>query len=171
MVVITAGTVQLSPTFHKDLNWFRAYVQDSSGLYMIHEDTRPPIALFIDACATRAGTICGNQAYHTIFPTILLGEKHPICHLEAINVGAVLRTWAWWLKGCLVDLHTDNNTSAAIFQLGRGRDSYIQASAWELWLICVNADITLVVSLCQWNHSLKRWRHLAIFTRASPLRA
>ena len=41
-----AGTVQLSPGFHKDLNWFRAYLQDSNVVYMIHEDTRTPIPIF-----------------------------------------------------------------------------------------------------------------------------
>ena len=73
-------------------------------------------------------------------------EKHPICHLETVNAVAALKTWAQCLQGCLVHLHTDNNTAAAIFQLGRGRDSYIQACARELWLICAVNDIMLVVS-------------------------
>ena len=75
-----------------------------------------------------------------------MGEKHPICHLEAVNTVATLKTWVQRLQGCLVHLHTDNNTAAAIFQPGTGRDSYIQTCAQELWLICVHADITLVVS-------------------------
>ena len=66
--------------------------------------------------------------------------------LKAVNAVAALKTWEWWLKGCLVYLHTDKNTAAATFQLRRGRDSYIQACAWELWFICAHADITLAVS-------------------------
>ena len=83
-----------------------------------------------------------------MFPTRLVWEKHPICHLEAVNVVAALKTWAQRLQGCLVHLHTDNNMAVAIFQLGRGMpaEAYIQACARELWLICVPADITLVVS-------------------------
>ena len=100
---------------------------------MIHEDTRIPIPLFIDACATGAGTICGDQAYH------------PLCHMEAVNVVAALRTWAHRLMGCRVHLH-----NIAIqwqpYSNCWGRDSYIQACTCELWLICAHADITLAIS-------------------------
>ena len=112
----------------------------------VHEENRPSISLFIDACATGAAAICDTLVYHIILPTRLVEEKCPICHLEAVNVVATLEIWVQHLHGCLVHLHTDNNTVAAIFQLCRGRDSYVQACARELWLMCAHADITLVVS-------------------------
>ena len=74
----------------------------------MHEDSQPPITIFVNTCATVAGAIYRHQAYHTEFPKELIGKNHTICHLEAVNAVAVLKTWAPQLKGCLVHLHTDN---------------------------------------------------------------
>ena len=54
------GLVQLSARFQKYLNWFGAYLQSSNRLYIMHEGNRHPILLFINACATGAGAICGK---------------------------------------------------------------------------------------------------------------
>ena len=67
-------------------------------------------------------------AYHMEFPPQLVGEDHPICHLDDVNAVAALLTWASQLQGCLVHLHTDNATAAAIFQLSRAVDITCQVS-------------------------------------------
>ena len=95
----------------------------------------PPIPLFMYMCTTGEGTICGQQAYHMGFSHKLLGKGHPICRLEVVNAVAAHKTWAHQWKGCLVHLHTDNITAAAIFQLGKERYAYIQSCTRELWLI------------------------------------
>ena len=131
----------------KYLSWFSAYLPSTNRVFIMHEDSQPPIPLFVEVCVVGVGAICWHQAYHIEFPTKLIGEEHPICHLETVNAVAALKTWAPQLKCCLVHLHTDNATAtAAIFQLSRGRDSYIQSCTREMWLICAQADITLAVS-------------------------
>ena len=45
----------------------------------------------------------------------------------------------------LVHLFSDNTTAVSIFQVGRGHDYFIHASAREVWLTCATWDITLEV--------------------------
>ena len=59
---------------------------------------------------------------------------------------AALRTWTHKIQGRHVHFHMDNTMAATIFQLGRGKDTFIQACARKLWLICAHSDITLAVS-------------------------
>ena len=112
----------------------------------MHHDNSTPISLYINAYATGVGAICGSEADRTQFPPQLVAEDHPVYHLEVVNAVAAIRVWASPLQCCLVHLHMDNTMAATIFQLGKGRDANIHACAHELWLICVTAHVTLVVS-------------------------
>ena len=47
----------------------------------------------------------------------------------------------------LVHLFSDNTTAVTIFQVGKGRDAFIQAYAREIWLTCTAWNITLP---CSW---------------------
>ena len=46
----------------------------------------------------------------------------------------------------VIHIFMDNAMTAAIFQIGKGRDNYIQVCARQLWLICADLDITLRVT-------------------------
>ena len=72
------GDVTLSEEFQKDLNCFATYLPTSNRVYMIHEDDRVPIPLYIDACSTGAGAICLLEAYHMQFSPSIINASHPI---------------------------------------------------------------------------------------------
>ena len=77
----------------KDLNWFNAYLPSTNGVYITHDDVRSPIHLCVDVCATGAGTMYRQEAYHAEFHSHSKGADRPIvCHLEAVNAVAVLGT-------------------------------------------------------------------------------
>ena len=77
------------------------------------------------------------------FPPHVLTQNLSICHLEALNALVAIKLWAPQFRGRLIHLFSDNVTSVAIFQAGRGRDAFIQACAKEVWLTCAAWDITL----------------------------
>ena len=77
------------------------------------------------------------DTYHTEFPWQVLGKGQSICDLEALNAHLPSRK---------VILHSDSATMVAIFLTGRGKVSYIQACANEIWLPCTIDDITLTFS-------------------------
>ena len=56
-----------------------------------------------------------------------------------------VKVWAPTFARQLVHLFSDNTTAMVIFQVGKGRDAFIQACAREIWLTCAAWDITLAV--------------------------
>ena len=157
------GVVHLSPEFKKDLAWFHQYLPCTNGVFLIHEESRTPIPLFVDACTSGCGAVTSDQAYHRVFPPQILHQNLPICHLEALNAVVALKVWAHMFSGHLVHLFSVNTTSVAIFQVGRSRDAFIQACTRGIWLTCATWDITLAVghisgaSLEGTADALSRW--------------
>ena len=100
--------------------------------------------MHVPQAACRA--ISQQEAYHTTFPAHVLNDNRPICHLEALSVVVAVKYWALHWKGHVVHLYSDNATVLTIFQAGRGRDSFIEVCARELWLACVQFSITLGVA-------------------------
>ena len=43
------GSTPMSPEFRKDLAWFQQYLPCTNGVYLIHEESRTPIPLYVDA--------------------------------------------------------------------------------------------------------------------------
>ena len=86
------GVVKLSNKFCKDRNWFHMYMHSTNGVFIIHKDSRFPIHIFCYACSMGPGAICRWSAYHVTFPTNIIREQHPICHLEALNAVAAIKT-------------------------------------------------------------------------------
>ena len=46
------GVVHLSPEFREDLAWFQQYLPHTNGVFLIHEESRTPILLFVDLCTS-----------------------------------------------------------------------------------------------------------------------
>ena len=76
----------LSHEFQHDIEWFKAYLPQSNEVYIMDEDGRKPIHMFVETCTEGAGTLCQSEEYHTQFSSSVLDEQHPICHLEASAV-------------------------------------------------------------------------------------
>jgi hypothetical protein len=101
--------------------------------------------MYVDSCSTGAGTLCQQQAYHLTYPQHILDKKPPICHLDALNCVIALKQWAHHLTHSKVVIHCDSATAVAVMQAGKGRDSYIQACAREIWLVAAMHHISLSV--------------------------
>jgi hypothetical protein len=99
----------------------------------------------VDSCLTGAGALCEDQAYHTVYPETIRRQDHHISHLEALNCMAAVKLWAPRLAGKTAVLHCDSATAVAILQVGKGRDTFIQQCARELWLVTALHDIDLAV--------------------------
>ena len=157
------GRIALSPEFKMDVAWFSKYLPTTDRVFIIHEDDRVPVHLFVDACTSGCGAVTKWAAYHTQFAPHVVREGHPICHLEALNAVVAITLWAPSFSKSLVHLFSDNTTAVAIFHVGRGRDSFLQACAREIWLTCAVWDITLAVgdvsgaSLTDTADALSRW--------------
>ena len=114
------GHIQLDSSFHKDIQWFLAYLPHTNGIYITSPENREPVQLFMDACGTGCGELCQQKAYHKVFPEWVLAAQHPICQLEALNALVTVRRWVPSLKGRLVHPLSDSTMAVAIFQPDMG---------------------------------------------------
>ena len=56
------GYCTLSSEFHKDLAWFDHFLPTSCGTFLIHQDDRHPVHLYINACMSGCGAITASRA-------------------------------------------------------------------------------------------------------------
>ena len=68
---------RLTPEVRKD--WFAQFLPSTNGVFMIHEDSRTPFSMYIDAYTIGAGVVLADEAYYTEFPAHMLLTTHPIC--------------------------------------------------------------------------------------------
>ena len=129
-----SGPTPLYPDFHKDLHWLCRFLTTTDDTFIIHEDGRIPVPVFVDACSLGCGGCTLTEAYHVHFPSTILHKEQPICHLKALNMVVAVKLWAPHLGHKLIHLYSDNATAVAIFQAGRGRDEFTQACAREVWI-------------------------------------
>ena len=90
--------------------------------------------------------ICQSEAYHAKFPQHVINQSHPICHLEVLNVVVAITLYAQKYKGQLLHLFYDSVIAMAIFQAGRGQDTFLLSCVREVWLTCTIWDITLCIT-------------------------
>ena len=114
-------------------------------MFLLHEEKRTLLQVYMDACMSGAGGVLRPQAYHARFPPHVLSADPAICHLEALNAVVALTLWADRLRGQLVHLFSDSSMAVMVFQAGRGRDELLQSCPTQLWLVCAQPDITLRV--------------------------
>ena len=66
---------------------------------IIDKDVRQVVEIYVDACTTGCGTLCGKEVYRTTFPPHMLDRGHPICELEALSTTVAIKLWAPILAG------------------------------------------------------------------------
>ena len=78
-------TINLTQEFKKDLAWFHEFLSQTDGVYIIHQETRTPVPLYVDACSSSRGVLTGAEGYHSTFFTSILQQDRPICQLDVLN--------------------------------------------------------------------------------------
>ena len=79
------GEITLNLEFTTDVNWFINYLAGTNSVFIMDQDHRSPIHVYVDTCTTGCRAVCQAEAYHSESPASILQENHPICELEAIN--------------------------------------------------------------------------------------
>ena len=115
----------LSTEFQKDVTWFQSFFPRIDCVFLIHEDTRVPIPLFVDACTSICRAVTTTEAYHVEFPNPIAQKNLSICHLEALNAIVTIKVCVPTFTKQLVHLFSDNSMAVANFQAARGKDSFI----------------------------------------------
>ena len=141
------GSFTLSPEFHKDLDWFDRFLPNTDSTFIIHQDERHPVQLYIDACMSGCRARTAGRAYYAPFPARVLRANHNICHSKALNATLAIKLWAPQFAHQLLNLFCDNQATVTIFQVNRGKYSFLQACTRDIWQMCEQWNITLAVGL------------------------
>ena len=132
--------IQLTPEFHRDLNWFIKFIPKFNGsAFFVHRNIQYKIEL--DACLQGLGARCGDQVYGMDIP--LNFENMGIVHLEMINILVAIRTWATLWKGKNIRIHCDNQAVVSVLTTGKTRDSLLAAIARNILMEIAANDICL----------------------------
>ena len=132
--------IQLTPEFHRDLNWFREFIPKFNGCaFFVHQNIQYEIEL--DACLQGLGARCGNQVYAMQIP--LNFNNMGIVHLEMINILVAVRTWATLWQGKNIRIHCDNQAVVSVLTTGKTRDAILAAIARNILMETSRHDICL----------------------------
>ena len=96
------GSIRLSESCFKDINWFVRFLEVFNGSVEIHSVSTPTSELYVDSCLTGMGAFYQGKVYAIPIHPIL--STMSIVHLEAANVLVALRCWAESLRNshCLI---------------------------------------------------------------------
>ena len=160
-----AGEISLSPEFQKDVTWFPCYLFTINGFYIIHDDMRVPVK-FVCGCMRgcmqhmgwshleQGSLSCSvpQQQHQTEAPHLSLRNIEP----RGLNVVVAVHMWARKHHGKLIHLFCNNEMAVALFQVGKGCGSWIQACERQLWLIsALNGWSHMVCETYQGSCSLR----------------
>ena len=139
------GYETLSFGFKRDLRFFLELLPMYNGVRILDKaEVQFQGQLELDACLSGCGAFTGDAYYSEQFPEKLQGEKHPIAHLEFLNVVVATKVWARQWSGKRVLILCDNQNSCVAINSGRSRDPYMQDCIRELFLCCSVFDIEVV---------------------------
>ena len=123
----------LSSEFRNDFAWFDHFLPTADGMFLIHQDERHLVHLYIDACMFGCGALTAGRAYHTTFLPRVLWDNALISHLEALNATLAIKLWAPQFAHQLIHLFCDNHAAVTIFQARWGKDAFLQVCTREIW--------------------------------------
>ena len=140
----TAGSVPLDSEFHKDLSWFKDYLAQCNGIFMIQPSSKPHQVINADASLSGGGAIYKNNCYHTTFPDFIMEQGLSICHKEMLNCLISIKLWAHLLADTTITLYCDSMVTINVLTSARGRDQFLIKAAREIWLASARHNIYII---------------------------
>ena len=118
-----------------------------------------------DACLDACGAVCFGEFFHAPFPPFIAAKTLNINQLELLTILVSLKFWQARLRGCTVEILTDNQVSIYALNNQQSSDHFMQCCLQKTWLLLALNNIHLVARhICSQSNvladSLSRY-HLA----------
>ena len=97
-----------------------------------------------DACLYTCGAVCW-EFFRAPFPPFIARHKLNINQLELLTILVSLRLWKDRLRGCSVEILTDNQVSVYTFNNRRSSNNLMQCCFREIWLLLALNNINSFV--------------------------
>ena len=156
------GSVRLSESFFKDINWFAHFLEVFNGSVEIHSIFTPTSELYVDSCLTGMGAFDQGKVY--AIPVHSSLSLRSILHLEAANVLVALRCWVESLRNSHCLIWCDNWAVVNAFTSHKINDPFLLDCARSMWLICAIYNINMKIKHIAGTSNLyadilSRWDH------------
>ena len=132
--------MELTPEFHKDLQWFIVFYY---GVTMYHIT---PLYEQMHLDVSLQGLGCHFRNYVYALPIPLNFMQYNIAHLEMVNVVVALMIWGHFWAYKSVEIFCDNRSVVDVLSFGKTRDPILATCARNVWLLSAMYNITVVVS-------------------------
>ncbi len=138
-------SINLSPSFKKDLRWWRRYVLRFNGVSFIPPIiwSEPDFYFSTDSCLSGCGGICKNEYFHSAYPSFIIAMELRIHQLELLAVLVAVRLWVYRYPGAKVQIFCDNEAAVRVINSSRTRDEFMGSCLRELWLEVCNYKFEL----------------------------
>ena len=135
----------LNQDFHKDLNWFIAFLNKFNGVnYITKLDDKCDSILHVDACLTGIGGITDYDIFAAPIPDIHKTELS-IVHFEMLAIIMSFKLWASKWKNKTIQIHSDNMAVVSVTQTSKTRDPFLATCIRNLWLMTANNNINFTI--------------------------
>lgn len=135
----------VSAAIRGDLVWWKHFLQHYNGVSVI--PTNVPVSnpdLFAcDACLGACGAVCFGEFFHAPFPPFIASQNLNINQLELLTILVSLKLWQDRLRGCTIEILTDNKVSVYALTYQRSSDHFMQCCLREIWLLLALNNIHL----------------------------
>ena len=85
----------------------------------------------LDVC----GAVCLGEFFHAPFPLSIAAKQLNISQLELFTILIPFKFWQARLRGCTVEILTDNQVSVYALNNQRSSDHFMQCCLREIWLL------------------------------------
>ena len=127
----------VSNTICGDLFWWKHFLRHYTGVSVIPTNvTVSNSNLFAcDACLDACGAACFGKFFDAPFPPFIAHHKLNINQLELLTILVSLKMWQDRLRGCTVEILTDNQVSVYALNNRRSSANFMQCCLREIWLL------------------------------------
>ena len=135
----------VSDAIRGDLIWWKHFLQHYNGVSVIPTNVTVsnPDLFACDACLDACGAVCFGEFFHAPFPPFIASQKLNINQLELLTILVSLKLWQDRLRGCTVEILTDNQVSVYALNNQRSSDNFMQCCLREIWLLLALNNIHL----------------------------
>jgi len=100
----------VSDTIRGDLLWWKHFLEHYNAVSVIPTSVTVsnPDLFACDACPDACGAVCFGEYFHANFPPFIARQALNINQLELLTILVSLKLWQDRLRGCNVEILTDN---------------------------------------------------------------
>lgn len=130
----------------RDLVWWKHFLQHYNGVSVIPTNmtVSNPDLFACDACLDACGAVCFGEFFHAPFPPFIAAKTLNINQLELLTILISLKLWQARLRGCTVEILTDNQVCVYALNNQPSSDHFMQCCLREIWLLLALNNIHLV---------------------------